>query len=104
MRTETTHHVDASEADEKGRYEWRYEYDLHRFIDEDRTLVARSYPDSTKTAQFLRFEVQGTSMAVTQEHISDRLLQQAAAHLRNLGKTEIQYLGPEGYAPLRTEA
>ena len=104
MKVEQTHHIDASDRDANGLYDWYYEYHLYRFSDGERTLVARSYTDGTEEAHFLRFEVQKKPLGVTAKDIDDPLLKQATLHLRSIGKVSIKYLGPEGYAPLHAEA
>jgi hypothetical protein len=56
MKVEATHHIDASEPDENGMYEYRYEYDLYTFTDGEAVLVARSYRNEAE-AHFLRMEI-----------------------------------------------
>ena len=104
MRIEQTHHVDASEQGTDGKYDWYYEYDIFRFTEGERTLIARSYTDTSTEAHFLRFEVQTEPAFILTEDITNPLLRQAAEYLRSIGKVGIEYLGPEGYAPLPTEA
>ena len=45
MDVQITHHVDASEPDAQGMYDYRYEYDLYTFREGGLALVARSYTD-----------------------------------------------------------
>jgi hypothetical protein len=59
MEVTTTHHIDASEPDAKGMYDWYYEYDLYRFSEGAIALIARSYVDKTYEAHFLRLEREG---------------------------------------------
>jgi hypothetical protein len=97
---EQTHHVDASDPDEPGMYQWRYEYDLYRFSDGVRSLIARSYTDENDDAHFLRVESPKGIRALRSTDFGDELLIHAVAHLRRAGKTSIRYLGPKGYLPL----
>ncbi len=77
---------------------------MYRFTEGDQTLVARSYKDAIEEAHFLRLEVQTKSVGITPEDIDEPLFRQALLHLRSIRKRNIEYLGPEGYAPLPTEA
>ena len=104
MKIEQTHQIDAGESDVNGKYDWYYEYDVYRFIEGDRTWVARSYKNTGEEVQFLRLEVGTKSVGITAEKLSDPLFQQALLHLRSIGKLRIEHLGPEGYAPFPTEA
>jgi hypothetical protein len=104
MRIECVRQVDASERNAEGKYEWYYEYDIYRFTEGDRTLVARSYTDTSSQAHFLRFEVEARPVRLTTQDTRDPLLRQAAGYLVSIGKKSIEYFGPEGYAPLPTEA
>jgi hypothetical protein len=60
MHVERTHHIDASDRDESGSYEYYYEYDLYRFTLGGTCLVARSYADEPNEAHFLRIEERGS--------------------------------------------
>jgi hypothetical protein len=104
MKVECTHRVDASERDTDGEYDWYYEYDIYRFTEGDRTLIARSYTDTSSEAHFLHFEVQSRPVRLTTQDTKDPLLLEAATFLKSLGKKRLEFLGPEGYAPLPTEA
>ena len=46
MQVEFSHHIDASEADAEGFYEYYYEYDIYRFTLGGLSLVVRSYSDT----------------------------------------------------------
>jgi hypothetical protein len=104
MKIEQTHQIDCSERGADGKYDWYYEYDIYRFTQDDRTLVARSYKDTIEEAHFLRLEVQAKSVEITAKNMSEPLFKQALLHLRSIGKMKVEYLGPEGYAPIATEA
>ncbi len=69
MRVERSHHIDASQPDIDGMYEWYYEYDLFRFTEGEHTLVGRAYVDSSDKAQFLRLEEQGRIETITDAHL-----------------------------------
>ncbi|MSS75767.1 MAG: hypothetical protein EXR90_02455 [Methyloglobulus sp.] len=56
MHIEKTHHVDASEPDADGLYEWRYEYDLYSFSDVSIFVVARTYVSEPDAVYFLHIE------------------------------------------------
>jgi hypothetical protein len=101
MNVETTHHVDASEPDANGMYEYRYEYDLFSFSDGRLTLVARSYTNEAE-AHFLRIEADGQSRLLTRANLKLPLFASAVEHLRGLGKKDINWLSGRGngYEPV----
>lgn len=101
MKVEISHHVDASEPDANGMYEYRYEYDLFLFSDGRIALVARSYNNETE-AHFLRIEVDGEPRLLTRADLKLPLFASAIAHLRNLGKNQINWLSGRGngYEPV----
>jgi hypothetical protein len=61
MQVECSHHIDASEADAEGFYEYYYEYDIYRFTLGGLSLVVRSYSDTSEQASVLRLEEAGKS-------------------------------------------
>lgn len=101
MQIECTHHIDASEPDEDGFYDYYYEYDLYHFRAESLCLVARSYSDTPTQAHFLRIEKQGKGRLLTPEDLKQALLQQAMDYLRDQSKQELTWLNGErgAYAP-----
>jgi hypothetical protein len=66
MKIEQDHQIDASEPDAAGMYDWYYEYDVYRYSEGERTLVARSYTDTSDEAHFLRYEVQAKHLPIAQ--------------------------------------
>jgi hypothetical protein len=104
MQIEKTHHVDCSEPDEDGRYEWYYEYDLFRFVIDDVSFIARSYVDSPDEAHFLRVERGGKPLQLSAEDLEAPLAIAAIRHLRECGKKQIKWLSSAGYEPLRKTA
>lgn len=101
MIVETTHHVDASEPDANGMYEYRYEYDVFSFSDGRVALVARSYNNEAE-AHFLRIEVDGAPRLLTRADLKLPLFANAAEDLRSLGKEQINWLSGRGngYEPV----
>lgn len=100
MQVETTHHVEASEPDAEGNFEWHYEYDLFRFSDGKLTLLARSYTSDPDEAHFLRAESSGKARMLTSKDISGTLFREARLHLGKAGKEKITWLGAKGYEPV----
>lgn len=100
MNVDTSHHIDGD-----GSLGFRYEYDLYRFSDGETTFVARSYSDSSAKAHFLRAELGGKHHMLSQTDLASPLFRQAAAYLREIGKTNLQWLsgGGEGYEELIVE-
>ena len=102
MNVETTHHVDASEPDENGMYEYRYEYDVFSFSDGRVALVARSYNDEKEEAHFLSIEMDGDSRLIARADLKLPLFASAVEHLRSTGKRRINWLSGRGngYEPV----
>lgn len=105
MDVVTTHHIDSSEPDAKGRYEWRYEYELFNFSDGNTSLVARSYKGESE-AHFLRIEIDGTHRMLNDNDLKSPLFVASIEYLRNGGKAKLQWLsgrGNNGYEEVRLE-
>ena len=103
MQIAITHHVDASEPDAQGMYDYCYEYDVFRFAADGVTFVARSYVDEPEEAHFLRIEVDGSARRMTSDDLSRPLLRQAALHLQSIGKKSLTWLGGGGAGYLALE-
>jgi hypothetical protein len=95
MNVETTHHVDASEPDANGMYEYHYEYDVFSFSAGRMALVARSYSNEAE-AHFLRIEVDGAPRLLTKADLNQPLFASATDYLRSLGKEQINWLSGRG--------
>lgn len=101
MDVAVSHHIDASEPDSQGMYEYHYEYDIHEFSRSGRTYVARSYVDEPESAAFLSVREGGASQLLRSSDLTHPLLVAAVDHLRSAGKTRLDRLSdPEGYVPL----
>lgn len=102
VQVECSHHIDASEADAEGFYEYYYEYDIYRFTLGGLSLVVRSYSDTCEQASVLRLEEAGKSRPLQPKDLKNPLLQQAREHLQNLGKQELRWFNPRHarYDPL----
>ena len=89
MQIERTHHVDASEPDVAGLYEYFCEYDMFRFSDGSNCIVARSYVEEPDEAHFLRVEIDGRRRSMTDADLADSLLLAAQSHLQSIGAFEL---------------
>ena len=99
LQLSTSHHIDASEPDADGGYDYYYEYDLYLFSLGQWTLVVRSYSDEATQASVLSIQGnateshKGSGKASTGprclefKDLKRPLVQQAKAHLQTLGKT-----------------
>jgi len=96
MEVRTSHHVDASERDQNGAYDYYYEYDLFQFADSTSCLLARSYVYEPNEAHFLRTEIDNRPRLLTEEDLGTALFFAAVAHLRGLGKSQINWLSGRG--------
>ena len=86
MDAVVTHHIDASEPDAHGMYEYRYEYDIYTFTEAGVVLVARGYNNETE-AHFLRIELDGESRPMTRADLNRPIVAKAAG---------MQFVGLEG--------
>ena len=101
MNVAISHHIDASEPDEKGFHDYHYEYDIYRFSRADRTYVARSYVEEPDRAAFLSRLQGDESHLLSAADLTHPLLLEAVDYLRTAGKTTIERLSEsEGYVPL----
>lgn len=102
MHVECSHHIDASEPDALGMYEYHYEYDLYRFTEGENCFVARSYVDDPEEAHFLGAEVGGHARPLVDADLKQPLFLASLAHLRASGKLKLNWLSGQGngYEPV----
>lgn len=96
MHVERTHHVDASEPDEAGMYEYHYEYDVYRFSNGAICFTARSYVDDPNEAHFLGVMVRGQSRMMVDSDLAQPLFLSALVYLDAHGKTDVRWLSGRG--------
>ena len=94
MQVECSHHIDAGELDADGDYDYYYEYDIYRFTLGGLSLVVRSYSDTSAQASILGLEEAGKSRALQFKDLQRPLVQQAKAHLQELGKQDVRWFNP----------
>jgi len=102
MHIERIRHIDASEPDESGIYEYYYEYDLYRFTAGAECFVARSYTNEPDEAHFLRIETDGQPRTIVDGDLIHPLLIAAQDYLHAEGKAQLSWLSGRGngYEPL----
>lgn len=105
IQVERTRHVDCSEPDASGAYDYYYEYDLYRFSDGAACLIARSYTDTPDEAHFLSLDVGGKSRLLKAADLARPMCVFAQLHLRGEGKRELHWLSGRGngYEPVPEE-
>ena len=91
MKVDKSHHIDKSEPDADGMYEYYYEYDIYEFSEGDLKLVTRSYENESE-AHFLRLEKKGNKSFLSKKSLNEPLVQQAIDYLKKEGKVFISYL------------
>ena len=77
-----------------GYYDYYYEYDICRFTLGGLSLVVRSYSDTSDQASILGLEEAGKSRALQFKDLQRPLVQQAKAHLQELGKQDVRWFNP----------
>jgi hypothetical protein len=97
MHVEKSHHVDTSEPDTNGLYEWRYEYDLYSFSDASISMIARTYESEPDAVYFLHIEQGSLRRGITPKEFSLPVFREAVAYLRDAGFRRIEWLGVSGY-------
>lgn len=102
MEVEVTHHIDASERDAQGMYEYYYEYDIYRFTGGKMSCAARSYVDEPEAAHFLRISEGKRERFLRETDFQSPLLVAAIDYLRSAGKRKLNWLSGEhgGYTAL----
>jgi hypothetical protein len=102
MTMEMSHHIDASEPDADGFYEYHYECDVYEFTDGVMTLRARAYSDEPESAALMGWNKGKKGYRLTKRDLHHPLILEAAACLRTAGKTKIDWLdrNSRAYVPL----
>ena len=101
MKVTASHHIDASEPDENGFYDYHYEYDIYEFSRDGRTYFARDYVDEPDQAAFTSCLEGEESRLLEAADLTHPLLVQAAHYLNAAGKTRLDRLSKTGYVPLK---
>ncbi|ASK96984.1 hypothetical protein KWH01_11385 [Xanthomonas campestris pv. merremiae] len=98
--------VDCSAPDASGALEDAYEYDIYRFVDGERCLIARSYIDTPSEAHFLSIDVAGESRLLKDADLLESLWLFAQAQLRREGKLQLCWLSgrDNGYEPVPADS
>lgn len=94
-----SHHIDASQRNAQGDYDWFYEYDVIEFTDQASSikLTARSDANTPFEANFLDLKNQHAQQIAIDDQLQ-AMFKFAIAYLKILGKTKINYLSEYGYA------
>jgi hypothetical protein len=92
MEVRKSRHVDCSEPDAEGFFDYHYEYDIYEFIEGDVCVVARSYTDEPHEAHFLSRAVAGKRFLLAMADLKRPLFRSAIGVLEQEGKTQIRYL------------
>lgn len=104
MTVTTSHHIDASEPNERGMYDYHYAYTVYVFEQDGIKIAARSYDDDPKVASFAGMQLDGVDQILTRGIQDHPLFVEAVAYLRDTEKkTKLKALfkGEGGYAPIR---
>lgn len=92
MNVEVSHHIDASDPEADGSYDYYYEYDVYTFSDGSFSYFVRSYVDQPERAAFMS-GLKGTrGFHLEARHLRTRLFADAVAYLHLAGKTDLNWL------------
>lgn len=102
MGVEVSHHIDASEPDVEGFYDYHYEYDVFEFTDGVVTFLARAYSDEPERAAMMTRTEGKRYHLLTKRDLRHPLFLTAAAYLRTVGKSHLDWLDRRSgaYVPL----
>lgn len=92
MHVECSRHLDASEPDAEGMYEYHYEYDIYHFTQGAIGIRARSYTYEPGEAHFLAIETHGKHRLLVDADMKLPLMLAAQNHLRLAGKLNLRWL------------
>jgi hypothetical protein len=106
VKVEVSHHVDASEPDAQGFYDYHYEYDIFTFSEGNVSFLARTYTDQPNEASFMARHVADRRHLLTERDLQNPLLLEAQDYLRAAGKTDLNWLDGERseYRPIAPAA
>ena len=92
MKVECTRHMDAGGSDKSGMYDFRYQYDIYRFIGAEEVLTARSYADAPQETHFLGLEIKGERRFVRRDDFARAFFIEAIDYRKDEGKSELHWL------------
>jgi hypothetical protein len=105
MDVAISHHIDASEPDENGFYDYHYEYDIYEFERAGRTYFVRAYVDEPDQAAFMSCLEAGKARLLDADDLMHPLLLDAARYLHAAGKMQLDRLSEfDGYVRLELPA
>ncbi|GKQ48546.1 hypothetical protein [Pseudomonas syringae] len=104
IRMERYHHIDASEQDKDGFYDYYYECDMYYFTEGTLSLVARCYTDDADEANFMGIEFDGYDRSLESDDQSLPLVSAALAQLKADGKTKFFTFTGKGYESVFADA
>jgi hypothetical protein len=82
MTISKTHHIDASEPNEQGTYDYYYAYTVYVFAQADVEYTARSYDDEPQKVAFVGKGVNGTTRRIVANDLNSPLFTQAVRYLK----------------------
>ncbi|MGO4452007.1 YgcG family protein [Phyllobacterium sp. TAF24] len=92
MNVEISHHIDASDLNPEGFYDYHYEYDIYVFSDGPLSYVVRAYTDQPEQAAFMSVSKGSSKRLLRSNDFRTPLLAEAVAYLRNAEKTDLSWL------------
>jgi|SRR3989339_287733 len=103
MNIISTHHIDASDVNADGSYDYYYEYDIYEISDKNTKLMARSYIDEPEKVHFLSIqENKSKKRLLNKKDLKSLLIKEAIKYFVSNGKYMISYLSNtnRGYLPI----
>ena len=94
MKVEKTHHIEASEPNEDGSYDYHYEFHQIRIAVGEEVLIARSYVEQPEEVVLMCIERNGALEDISWKDLSGPLLTQALAYLRGEEYSSIRWVEP----------
>jgi hypothetical protein len=99
MKVRVSQHIDKSDLNENGFYDYYYDFNIYAFSEGEVTYYARSYNDEPNEAHFTNGERGGKVFYLSKADFKTDLCIEACLYLQASAWQRLRYLGKKGYVP-----
>jgi hypothetical protein len=100
MKVSVSQHIDKSDVNENGSYDYYYAFTLYAFSYGEVIYHARSYSDQVDEAHFINGERDGKVFFLSNTELKIDLFIEACRYLNASACRQLTYLGNDGYLPI----
>ena len=100
MQVKRIRHIDCSEPNKDGMYDYYYEYDVYYFTEGVMSLSVRSYTDEPEEADFMGIELDGETREIEIADMAHPFFLSAYDYLLAEGKLRFNRFTNNRYDPL----